>query len=298
LSSDVGPRVTVAKQDLTPYQIELREWAVALQGPTPKVPVPIMEICNELGVTLKRRNSVGRFKSYLSIDPSSSNPASILLPTATMPAAPWENSKFERLCIAHELAHYFLLRKYKLAPRTNSEYWQHEVICDDFARHLLLPDSYLVSKTGSTPPKLSAYLSLCNELEDIAEIPWIHAGVRIGEITNKIAYIKCTARRRDRETIFIFSTTSLPKRRGVRASIKKGLALYDVFAKMFEEAKQCDFPIRYNITGAMRAAERKQHSALRKLAVAEDSISIAEVVGGAQPEIKIVIAYRSVDSVT
>lgn len=258
------------------------------------MPVPITEICRALQIELKRRNTVGRFKSYLTVDPAAPDRATILLPAATLAAEPWQNSKFERLCIAHELAHFFLLKRYNLSPQTNSEYWQHEDLCDDFARHVLLPGAFLASRVEGIPRKLSAYLTLCDELEGIAKLPWIHVGIRIGELGHGIAYFKCAPERRDGELVYVITTTSLPRRQGVRFAIKKTMPLYEQLTAMFAEAETRGCPIRYNITQAMNATKGKQKkSVLMKLSLPAGSISVAEAVNGTQPELKIVVAFRA-----
>src|SRR5437763_7825746 len=116
------------KSDLGAHQHQLRVWADELARIIPKIPIDLSALCKQLGVMTRRNESVPRFKSYLSYGVASEGSAAILLPG---PARP-EDISIERLCAAHELGHYLLLREYNLTPKTNSAYWQYEDLCDDF----------------------------------------------------------------------------------------------------------------------------------------------------------------------
>jgi Zn-dependent peptidase ImmA (M78 family) len=123
-------------ENLAQFRSELRGWAAELSSSSVKLPVFVSSICKRLGVSVARRGSVPRYKAYLSINPVKGPSAIILLPDK-------EIGSFERFCVAHELAHYLLFKLYKAKPISQNEYWRHEKICDEFARHLLILDKHL-----------------------------------------------------------------------------------------------------------------------------------------------------------
>src|SRR5258708_7959179 len=184
--------------DLNEFRSSLRAFAAELTGASPAVPVLVSEICKRLRVRIAKRDSVPEFKAYLSIDPSRDFPALILIPTKAI-------GNFERFCVAHELAHYYIARTFKITPETRSEYWKHESVCDDFARHLLIPDSYIMCRLARSFSEPTSYLRLCNEISATTKVPWMQAGVRISELSSNVTFFRCD-RREDGE-IRIASTT-------------------------------------------------------------------------------------------
>lgn len=280
----------MATQDLASYQNRLHEWAASLLGPAPAIPVVIENICGGLGVKLKRASSVPASKSYLSIDPTKIDPISVLLPGVSneLPL-----TSFERLCVAHELAHYFLLKNFELLPRSKSEYWQHEELCDDFARHLLIPEQYIVQRASDTSWEPSAYLKLCGDVAAAAWIPWIHAAIRITERNPDVGYLRCdpllddellgtnNSHLREPQRLLagnllgtiIVRKTSFPKQKGIRTRIKRGSLLHSAFIEMLEDSQFSNRRIQRDITMEMKSSPLNKFISSESVALAETYIA-------------------------
>lgn len=100
------------------------------------LPFDIDDVCNDLGLQIIR-------------SPDASGPTLGLrgkqLVIGLKPSGPLPLYRFH---VAHEIGHALLLREFGALPLGGSEYWQHENLCDFFARRLLLPDVALDHLTG------------------------------------------------------------------------------------------------------------------------------------------------------
>lgn len=281
--------------ELAPYQTSLREWAANLLGSNPPVPVLLNHVCKSVGVRLKRSETVPSLKAYLSVDPSKEALPAILLPTTR------RFLNFQRLCAAHELGHYFLLSKYNLLPRTTSEYWQHERLCDDFARHLLIPEQYLREKTTQTPFDLASFSSLCREISSVARIPWAHASIRITERKPHVVFLRCslvteksrTPKDHDRneEVLpFVVRASSLPEQRGIGTLIRQTTPLHSMFHTMLSEARGGERGrIQREITTELKASITPELKSSLRGIISENTVALAETEKGPYADIKIVI---------
>src|SRR5262245_46680781 len=101
-------------------------------------PIDLEGICARLGISLER-SDVPRGRALLVKKGATFR---IKLPQSDSS----QLSRLERFLVAHELGHVVISRDVGVAPFGKSEYWQHEELCDSFARHLLLPNSVVVPR--------------------------------------------------------------------------------------------------------------------------------------------------------
>src|SRR3989344_9597801 len=120
-------------------------------------PVNLNEVCIQLNVKIIRHN-LPENRAFLVL---TKNGVEIRLSNQ---GTQGEYTPFERFLIGHELGHFVLDKKCAASPISNSEYRQHEDLCNSFAGMLLLPDDILRSKLANVAagPKqllgLTAYL--------------------------------------------------------------------------------------------------------------------------------------------
>jgi hypothetical protein len=166
-------------------------------------PVQLGTICNDLGVYVRRTD--GRSQRALLVERE--DVFEILLPSGMS-----HDDRFttwERFLIAHEIGHVFLRRFRVQKPLGKSEYWKMEVICDSFARRLLLPRD-AVSKTleivgGSASDRLRATL----ELQRQWDIPWPVAAFEVAECAPCFQFFRISSSNRR----FRVSVSTLPNKR-------------------------------------------------------------------------------------
>jgi hypothetical protein len=225
-------------------QSHLRAWAEKLSANVIEPPVLVRDICASLGVKISKKNTVPEFKAYLSVDPSSDHPAVVLLPAKDI-------GGFERFCVAHELAHYLLFMAFHITPQEKSEYWKHETLCDDFARHLLMPAHHLPDKLENPANNAWWYLRLCGEISLSAWVPWMHAARRIAECKAGVAYLRC---QRLPSKDFKFMATTHPSRKGQGKLIKREspeCKLWRVFDELLWRAEEYRMPVHLDVTNSL-----------------------------------------------
>lgn len=135
--------------------------------------VPVGKLSYELGAQISREK-IGPFACYITFPVRANSWANIILPIryASSPSI----ASYERFCVAHELAHLVLYRHSRISARRESEYWKHEVLCDEFARSLLMPIRML---------KLQSYedmLAAIDRLSLGARVPVMHAARRLAQV--------------------------------------------------------------------------------------------------------------------
>jgi Zn-dependent peptidase ImmA (M78 family) len=148
---------------------ELADIAKEMRSHEERTPVLLREICKQLGIRIVRSASVQPGKAYLEWDRAAERAPIIRLPSR-------EALSWDRFCAAHELGHYVLMERFSYHPQTDSEYWQTEVLCDFFARELLLPDS-LFPDTFEQGGEL--LIAGCDQLSRTAKVPWIQVAKKI-----------------------------------------------------------------------------------------------------------------------
>lgn len=155
---------------LDKYREILSDCALELAKKFP-VPWDPTQLCQHMGVQLlrngKRKNPVLHF---------SLDGAVIILPEKR------SRPRFERFQIAHELGHLVLLNECGAAPTGPSEYWQHEDLCDWFARELLLPAQIIRPVLEQIPVQAERFLEFSTLLVDSYNVTWKTAACRISEL--------------------------------------------------------------------------------------------------------------------
>lgn len=264
------------QSDLDAFRLHLRKWASDITSRFPGVPVLVRDLCSNLDVGLTRRESVPRNKAYLSFDPSTHKPPLIILPLG-------RPEDYQRFCVAHELAHYFLSKKFNLTPNTSSEYWQHEEICDDFARHLLIPDSFISEKLENMTDNPRDYLHLCGEIRQLARVPWTQAAIRIAESIPNITYLRCEPRysqesKGTQKSIshepqdFKIMSTTLPRKQGTGILIKRDWPLFETLNDILLSARISSLRTECDVSDAIAGCKL-----IRNLVSANEIVAMAEV---------------------
>jgi hypothetical protein len=268
------PWTAVIKPELEPYRLKLRTWAAALLADQVTVPVLMQSVCHQLGISIRKSASVGQFQAYLSIDPSKEPSVSILLPRKRV-------GNFERFCIAHELAHYYLISQHSLSPKSKGEYWAHEVICDDFARHLLVPeiyiDNYLEEAKACTAED---YLGLCGVVTNQSRVPWTQAALRIAGKCSTITYCRM---RFDGTGHLEVASTTLPGRKGAARRIDPQSSFYEIARNLLGRASPSG---RESCDVSQAAAECPQ---IRSLFTGRLIAAFASASTGVVPDVRVAI---------
>jgi hypothetical protein len=229
-------------------------------------------------VDVAKRKNVPVHKAYLSVDPTRERPALILLPVKQI-------GSFERFCIAHELAHYLLILAFSATPQNKNEYWKHEELCDDFARHLLVPARYVVQKLGDESTEPDHLLTLCTNLAQSTRVPWMHTAHRISEFKSDVIYSRCE---RTSSNDFKFVATTHPRQKGRGKLVKRQAKLWGVFDGLLKQANQSGQSIRAELTDAFLEEDLSKF-----LGYGENFSVVAEASAGRFADIKFAIGFRS-----
>jgi hypothetical protein len=203
-------------QRILQYKQALKEAALNLSGDK-RLPIPVTEITDSLGVKISRAKADGRTKGHLLLTVPGPE---IVLPWANNGTST-QYTSWERFIIAHELGHIVLDRTCDSRPLGKSEYWQHEELCDTFARWLLLPSwvSKVVAGSRRTP---SQRLNLCQHLKHTADVPWRAAAFRISEWDPTTRFL--LLQKKDNRG-FKVAMSTFPGKRGIRTLVPPGVAL-------------------------------------------------------------------------
>jgi hypothetical protein len=105
-------------------------------NPSSTWPVNVHAILSRLGIQLSFTDAPDKRVSYLEVEGTPR--ITICRKTAALFLSPRE-----RFSIAHELAHWVIWRRFGSLPSSESEYWFHETLCNEFAAGLLVPEPAL-----------------------------------------------------------------------------------------------------------------------------------------------------------
>jgi Zn-dependent peptidase ImmA (M78 family) len=100
-----------------------------------------------------------------------------------------EYSRHERFLVAHELGHLILERGCAVTPLNNSEYWQHEELCDHFARMLLLPRAIVERKLRGVKATPKQLLGITTHLASRAYVSWSVAAFSVSASSDGAAFL-------------------------------------------------------------------------------------------------------------
>jgi Zn-dependent peptidase ImmA (M78 family) len=134
-----------------------------------------------------------------------------------------------RFTLAHELGHVLLDRDLDCRPLTKTEYWKHEVICNDFAARLLIPESAVADLPRKSPWR---------ETDGVAreyDVSWEVAARRITEVWPQLSVIAGRlTRNRAGERVFLVQESCGREVSGiaVKRHIAAGTLLGDLLFRM------------------------------------------------------------------
>lgn len=188
----------------------LVEAAGRLRADQHTAPVRIKDIFDKIGVRVEFRSSLKAGSAYLEWDRAEAAAPTVLL--ADKKSSPWT-----RFCAAHELGHYVLISDFSWHPTTDSEYWQTEVLCDFFARQLLLPPTLFESVEADAEQLLVG----CGSISAQAVVPWTQVAKRVTEHDPRLVLLRLEQEASGR---FVVKRSSLPldKGRGMKLGRRTG----------------------------------------------------------------------------
>jgi Zn-dependent peptidase ImmA (M78 family) len=204
---------------------ELSLAAQDLRGDQRSLPILLRPICSRLNIHITRSKAVSEGKAYLEWDRSAGQAPQVLLPQN-------KNLTWDRFCTAHELGHYVLMTRYGWNPTGKSEYWQTEVMCDYFARQLLLPDFALRRKPARMARTAMVW---CNALSRRADVPWIQVAKRI---TSKYAHLAFFRLAQNKDGRMKVISTSLPLEKGIGTLVSSRANFYKIASDAIDIAKR------------------------------------------------------------
>lgn len=174
-----------------------------LQRNYPALPVPVGRICADLGMQVRFSQHLGKFSAQLEM-PQDRGP--IITLSGRHGGEAWE-----RFCIAHELAHFYLIKHLAIRPSHRSDHWKVEDLADEFARQLLVPQSSVKELLSGRQVSAISMLRSSRQLCDFLRVPWMavfkritqldvhHMGFRIGAVGGRFRVIASSdARNRGR----------------------------------------------------------------------------------------------------
>lgn len=208
---------------------ELHQAAVDFRNAETQLPVLLRSICERNGVKVLRRSSVAAGKAYLQWDQTADTPPLLLLPKEV-------NLSWDRFCAAHELGHYVLITRYGWHPKTRKDYWRTEVLCDYFARELLVPDA-AVRKVPAARARPG--MQWCNSLSKRANIPWIQVGKKLTSLFPHLVFLTIGLEADGRAKV---TASSLPSDKGRGILILKRGAFSSLVRELSDIARRESAP--------------------------------------------------------
>jgi Zn-dependent peptidase ImmA (M78 family) len=120
-------------------------------------------------------------------------------------------TQFERFLIAHELGHFILEKKFNASPLGESEYWQHEDLCNHFAHVLLVPDTLLQRECASVQRAPKELLQLTTKIVFEQRILWASAAYRLSNYLGNVLLFSIEAK----DSAFKVTSSPLPGRKEI-----------------------------------------------------------------------------------
>ncbi len=210
--------------DLETYRRRLNDVAEKIAGQVDGPPVDMQQLCEWFGVVVKGvdGSEKDRFRAGLAFENGILDRPTVLISRYVYGTA------YSRVCIAHEIAHLILIREYGAVPKSRAEYWKYEVVCDEFARRILVPTSYVERLLREKPSREGRILIRSIDIEHDAAITWIHGARRLAELSN-VDFLR--VQQRPSGAFFVASTTLRKGRSAaIEAKTPLGLAFGDMLA--------------------------------------------------------------------
>ena len=141
-------------------------------NPSPSWPVDMQAIVQLVGLELQITRYVDKpLAAHLVIR---DRPAIVI--NAKTSEDPFRNN-FHRFSIAHEIGHWVVWRRLGLMPSSDSEYWQHERLCNEFAANLLLPIDILSMYVNKLRRRAVHPVHFPRSVATMGEVSW-HVAAR------------------------------------------------------------------------------------------------------------------------
>jgi hypothetical protein len=191
------------------YEETLRQNADWLTGEG-RGSVDVLGVCARLGVAIAPTAHLPRGRARIA---NPSGKPTILLATD---ASTQGLSSWERFLVGHELGHFILYTNHNAKPLGKSEYWQHEALCDAFARWLLVPARALQEKLDLTASDVISRLTFSCELAEEARIPWPAAALAACDRVGGLAFFRVGDLGSSRLRV---GFSGLPDKKGIHARI-------------------------------------------------------------------------------
>ena len=215
---------------MTPGQRQLAEkellaQARDLQQEFAEFPINLGKICSKLELPIVRDPSLKPNTAFLQITGRQKFTEKILLPISN------QQSKFERFCIAHEIAHALLWRNISFIPKDKSEYWILEEICNKFAGELLIPLNVVKSINMHEGLTASEFLWSSIVLSHSSKIHWTASAIRIAGIFEHIEFFRII--KIQNETVKIVVSTLKNKKeigRHINPATNFGKTVFNAFS--------------------------------------------------------------------
>lgn len=152
-------------------------------------PVRLRALLSNLGIRLQFETAKGRSgKAYLVFD----DPPTIIVIRPAQLASNREHAhRSQRFSVAHELGHWIIWRRLGSMP-DHLNYWNHEVLCNEFAAKLLLPPPLLQKHLVYLKDQLHVDpIDFPTRISKFAEVSWDVAARSISALApNDFAYIR------------------------------------------------------------------------------------------------------------
>lgn len=209
------------------YRSLLHDAAAALSSDK-QLPIRLRPLCRDLGIA-----GIKRFKidaaSALLVDASSKpkiliNSSGVGTGRGVDSFTPWE-----RFLIAHELGHLVLHRNKVPSPNGTSEYWQMEVLCDDFAQRLLIPEPVVNEEVSGNQKDAIKCLTLALDIARLARVPWFIAASRLADWESDVAYFRLIQHEEGGYKVVL---STLKRKQGIGQRIKPGSRLWEELSKI------------------------------------------------------------------
>jgi hypothetical protein len=209
------------------YRSLLRAAAASLSSEK-QLPVRLRPVCRELGVASIKRSNLDAASALL-VDASSKpkiliNSAGVGTGRGADSFTPWE-----RFLIAHELGHLILHRNKVPCPSGTSEYWQMEVLCDDFAQRLLIPELVANEEVSGNHKDASKCLTLALDIAKLARVPWFIAASRLADWEDNVAFFRLIQHEEGGYKVVL---STLKRKQGIGQRIKQGTRLWEELSKI------------------------------------------------------------------
>ena len=247
---------------------ELKAIAAEFRGDEVSYPVLLKRICMNYGIRVVRRNTVSPGKAFLEWNRAAGELPVVLLPMQ-------KSSNWVRFCAAHELGHFALISRYDWHPEETSSYWQTEVMCDYFARELLLPDSLFCGFEIDDP---RSAMDKCNSIMRDALVPWAQVAKKITQRDPNVVFMRLQMSKNDSRSEVI--STSLPLEKGRRTRVNTRARFSSIAMTALEVARQSSMPERLVLTRddfvGSRLGELFSELAVRKIFM-ETSASVDQI---------------------